>query len=153
MIGSTQPQPLPTYRRSWQQLPQLIQHRFLGGDMSIGLYNTAGDNPPYPTTAEATRLLLLQLPLSTYYACSGSLPLNRFHPAHYGGWMHDITRVRSANAPREAARLLATTLTTKTAPIPATRMRSHNHSTQYTSHWYSGTIQTVMAAEMIRWRE
>ncbi len=115
--------------------------------MSIGLYNTAAGNPPYPTTAEATRLLLLQLPrllllqlpLATYYACSGTLPLNRFHPAHYGSWLYDIEKLQSANVPREAARLLATTLIAETAPIAATRMRSNNHSTQYTSHWYSET--------------
>ncbi|MCK4325059.1 MAG: hypothetical protein KAW89_11045 [Armatimonadetes bacterium] len=108
--------------------------------MSIGLYNTAGGSPPYPTTAEGIRLLLLQLPLATYYACSGALPLNGFHPVHYGSWMYDIEKLRSANVPREAAQRAATTLTAETAPIVATRMRPNNHSTQYTSHWYSETI-------------
>lgn len=140
IIGSTQPQPPPTNARSWQQLPQLIQHRLLGGDMSIGLYNTAAGNPPCPTTAEATRLLLRQLPLATYYACSGALPLNRFHPAHYGSSMYDIKKLRSANVPREAARLLPTPPAAETTAIAATRMRSNNHGTQYTSHRYSETI-------------
>jgi len=56
-----------------------------GGDMSIGWYNTAGGSPLYITMAEAIRLLLLQLPLATYCACSGTLLPNRFPSAPYGG--------------------------------------------------------------------
>ena len=93
---------------------------------------------PDPATAEATRLLL-QLPLATYCACSGTLPPNRSRIAPYSSWLCDVTKDQSANASREAARLLPTPPAAETTAIAATRMRSNNHSTQYTSHWYSET--------------
>jgi len=94
---------------------------------------------PDPTTVEAT-LLLLQLPLATYCARGGTLPPNRSGIAPYSNWLCDVTKNRSANASREAARLLPTPPAAETTTIAAIRMRSNNHSTQYTSHWYSETI-------------
>ena len=134
-------------------MPQLIRHGLLGGNMSTELYNAAGSRPPSRTTAKATWLLRLQLPLATYWPCSGTLPSNRSRPTLYGGWLCDVKKDQGANTSPEAARLLATMPAAETAAIIATSIRPQNHSTQCTSYCHIETswiVAQLMAAEMIR---